>query len=311
MKGAKPKNIAASVHDRLLIRARETRDDLQLVLMRYGLERLLYRLSESEYTGEFVVKGAMLFLVWTGGPHRATKDLDLLALKSASLTHLETVFHKLAKSSFPDDGLSFLPDTVAAEPIRENDIYPGVRVTLEARLGKARIPLQVDVGFGDVVTPKAGRIEFPVMLPLPPPTVFVYPKETVIAEKFEIMVKLGMANSRMKDYHDIWALCREFDFSGGDLSRAIRATFRRRRTQLPKTLPLALSDEFGAAPSKQRQWGAFAKRGRLKNSEPALPNVIAQIREFLMVPVGAAVENTALNASWPKGGPWKKETRWQ
>lgn len=305
MKGEKPKNIAASVHAKLLSRARETKDELQLVLMRYGLERLLYRLSESEYAGEFVVKGAMLFLVWTGEPYRATKDLDLLALKSASLEHLTKVFRSLAKGGVSDDGLAFLPDSVKAEAIRENDLYQGVRITLEARLGNARIPLQVDVGFGDVITPKAGKIEFPTMLPLPPPKVSVYPKETVVAEKFEIMVKLGMANSRMKDYHDIWALCREFDFSGEVLTRAIGATFKRRKTELPKGIPVGLSEEFSADASKQRQWVAFVKRGRLKNSEPDLSKVMASVRAFLQSPAEAATANKIFNVLWPKGGPWK------
>jgi predicted nucleotidyltransferase component of viral defense system len=305
MKGEKPKNIAASVHSRLLTLARETKDELQLVLMRYGLERLLYRLSESDYTNEFVVKGAMLFLVWTGEPHRATKDLDLLALKSASLEHLTAVFRALAKSPASDDGLTFLPESVAAEPIRENDIYQGVRVTLDARLGKARIPLQVDVGFGDVVTPKAGRIQFPTILQLPAPMVSVYPKETAIAEKFEIMVKLGIANSRMKDYYDIWALCREFDFEGALLTRAIAATFRRRKTALPGELPVALSAEFSSDPSKRLQWGAFVKRGRLKDSEPDLAKVISLTRAFLEAPAEAARSKGHFSAHWPKGGPWK------
>ena len=215
------------------------------------------------------------------------------------------MFRALAKSPASDDGLTFLPESVAAEPIRENDIYQGVRVTLDARLGKARIPLQVDVGFGDVVTPKAGRIQFPTILQLPAPNVSVYPKETAIAEKFEIMVKLGMANSRMKDYYDIWALCREFDFDGALLTRAIAATFRRRKTALPAELPVALSAEFSSDPSKRLQWGAFAKRGRLKDSEPDLGKVVSLTRAFLEAPAEAARSKGEFKAHWPKGGPWK------
>ena len=245
MKGEKPKNLVASVHNRLLNHARKSKDEPQLVLMRYGLERLLYRLSKSDNAGEFVVKGAMLFLVWTGEPHRATKDLDLLALKSNSIEHLEKVFREVCKLSVEDDGLIFLADSVAAEAIRENDIYQGVRVTLESRLGNARIPLQVDIGFGDVVTPKAGKITFPTLLDFPAPKVAIYPKETAIAEKFEIMVKLGVANSRMKDYYDIWALSREFDFDGAQLSDAIRATFRRRKTAI---FPLRFRPIFPGTP---------------------------------------------------------------
>lgn len=157
----------------------------------------------------------------------------MLALKSASIPHLEAVFRRVAQVAVEDDGLVFLPDTVTAEAIRENDNYQGVRVNIEARLGNARIPLQVDIGFGDAVTPKAGKIVFPTLLEFPAPKVAAYPKETAIAEKFEIMVKLGMANSRMKDYYDLWTLCQEFDFDGDVLSAAIRATFRRRKTALP------------------------------------------------------------------------------
>jgi hypothetical protein len=299
------KNLAASVRDRLLKHARESKDEFQLVLMRFGLERVLYRLSKSDYADEFVVKGAMLFLIWTGEPHRSTKDLDLLALKSASTQHLEALFRKVLKTSVEDDGLIFLPDTVAAEPIRENDIYQGVRVSMEARLGNARIPLQVDIGFGDVVTPKAGKIVFPTLLDLPAPKVAVYPKETAIAEKFEIMIKLGMANSRMKDYHDIWTLCREFDFDGEVLSKAVRATFQRRRTAIPVEIPTALSPEFCADASKQRQWEAFTKRGKLKVTERNLEVVVALVRDFLWPVAGAVVNEATFKGHWTKGGGWK------
>jgi hypothetical protein len=299
------KNLPASVRDRLLKHARESKDEFQLVLMRFGLERLLYRLSRSDYADEFVVKGAMLFLIWTGEPHRATKDLDLLALKSASIQHLESVFRKILRTSVENDGLLFLPDTVVAEAIRENDIYQGVRVSMEARLGNARIPMQVDIGFGDVVTPKARKVNFPALLDFPAPKVAVYPKETAIAEKFEIMVKLGIANSRMKDYHDIWTLCREFEFAGEVLSKAIRATFQRRRTAIPPEVPTALSAEFCSDSTKQRQWEAFTKRGKLKATERNLAIVVTLIRDFLWPVANAAVNQSSLKGHWPKGGNWK------
>ena len=168
----------------------------------------------------------MLFPAWTGEPHRATKDLDLLALEvQFNGASGKKCSAKFAKSPLRMTASGLFADSVAAEPIRENDIYQGARVTLEARLGNARIPLQVDIGFGDIVLPKASKIIFPTLLDFPAPKVAAYPRETVIAEKFEIMVKLGVANSRMKDYDDIWALSREFDFDGGLLTDAIRATF--------------------------------------------------------------------------------------
>jgi hypothetical protein len=163
----------------------------------------------------------------------------------------------------------------------------------------------VDVGFGDVVTPKAGKIVFPTLLNFPAPKVAVYPKETVVAEKFEIMVKLGIANSRMKDYYDIWALSREFEFEGVVLSGAIRATFHRRKTVLPDGIPVGLSPEFSGNDSKRRQWGGFIKRGRLRLSETDLETVIEIIRVFLEPAIAAAASGTKFNAEWPKGGPWK------
>ena len=305
MKGEKPKNLVASVQDRLLAHARRSRDEPQLVLMRYGLERLMYRLSRSDQAAEFVVKGAMLFLVWTGEPHRATKDLDLLALKSGTVERLRKTFHDLCLLSVEDDGLTWMPESVRAVEIRENAVYEGVRVTLEARLGKARIPLQVDIGFGDVITPKATDTVFPVLLDFPAPHLRTYPKETVVAEKFEAMVKLGLVNSRMKDYYDIWILSQQFEFDGELLVKAIHATFKRRKTEFPRTLPLALSAEFSSDATKQRQWKAFVTRGRLKLSEANLGNVVTAIQEFLSPMIMAPFAGDAFKMFWPKRGPWR------
>lgn len=305
MKEGTPKNLVASVHQRLLNHAKLAKDEPQLVLMRYCLERLLYRLSESEHAAEFVVKGAMLFLVWTGEPHRATKDLDLLSLKSASLERLEKMFQELCGLAVTADGLIWLPETVRAVEIRENAVYEGIRVTLEARLGKARIPLQVDIGFGDVITPKAQEAVFPALLDFPAPHLRMYPKETVVAEKLEAMVKLGLMNSRMKDYYDIWALSQEFDFDGELLSKAVQATFKRRKTELPAVLPLALSAEFSSDATKQRQYQAFIKRGRLKLSDSSLEKVVTVLQGFLGPVLTLLAAGAPLKKQWPKGGPWR------
>lgn len=228
MKGKTIQNLAASVYARLLKRTELGQEDFQFVLMRYGAERLMYRLSRSEHAASFVLKGAMLFLVWTGAQYRATKDMDLLALKSASVERLRDIFRELCQLPVTQDGLTFDPESVQVGEIREDNLYQGVRVTLMAGLGKARVPIQVDIGFGDVVTPKAVQTDFPTLLDLPAPRLAIYPKETVVAEKFQAMVKLGMANSRMKDFYDVWTLSREFDFDGGVLSTALQATFKRR-----------------------------------------------------------------------------------
>jgi len=298
-------NLAASVHQRLLNRAAETGEDAQYVHLRYGLERLLYRLSQSEHADEFVVKGAMLFLVWKGEPYRPTKDVDLLALKGDSPARFEKVFRELCALTVVDDGMVFMAESVRADEIRENAAYQGVRVTLEARLGRARIPLQVDIGFGDAVTPKAAEAEFPPLLTFPAPQLSMYPRETVVAEKFEAMVKLGILNSRMKDYYDLWVLAREFEFDGNTLSAAIRATFRRRKTPLTVEVPSALTAAFSGDAMKLRQWQAFVRKGRFKLVETNLEKVVSAVSEFVMPAAIAASEHRAFKAHWPKGGPWK------
>jgi Nucleotidyl transferase AbiEii toxin, Type IV TA system len=297
-------NLAASVYARLLKRTELGNEDFQFVLMRYGAERLMYRLGESQHASNFVLKGAMLFLFWTGAQYRATKDMDLLALKSSSVERLRDLFRDLCDLPVAEDGLVFEPDSVRAEEIREDNLYQGVRVTLRARLGKAIVPIQVDIGFGDDVTPKPVQANFPTLLDFPAPRLAMYPRETVVAEKFEAMVKLGLANSRMKDFYDIWALSRDFDFDGGVLSAAIRATFKRRKTALTATMPQALTSEFSNDPLKQSQWKAFVRRSRLKLADEGLEGVVAEIRDFLESPVVAASKGESLKLAWAKGGPW-------
>lgn len=303
MKRPPPRNLSESVKQRLVRRAREEDRDAQYVLIQYGLERLLYRLSQSGYASDYLMKGALLYLVWTGKTYRPTKDLDLLALKDNAPEKLKKVFQDLCGLTVVDDGLVFLPASVGAEEIREEDIYGGVRVTLQARLGKVQIPLQVDIGFGDAVTPKAAKAEFPALLEFPAPMFSMYPKETVISEKFETMVKLALANSRMKDYWDIWVLSREFEFDGETLCDAIRATFRRRKTALATGTPFGLSREFATDAGKERQWQAFVQKGRLKTA--SLATVVKDISEFLMPVVTAVGQERAFKSHWPKGGPWR------
>lgn len=300
------KNMAASVQHRLLLFAQRTKEEHQLVLMRYGVERLLFRLSRSLYANEFVVKGAMMFVVWKGEPYRATKDLDLLSLEPATVERFGKVFQELCRVKTAEDGLVFLPESVRVEDIREDEAYQGVRVRLEARLGKAKIPLQVDIGFGDVVTPKAQKADFPTLLDLPAPQLAMYPMETAIAEKFEAMVKLGVLNSRMKDFYDLWVMGREFGFDGAGLAASIAATFKRRKTPLPDGVPFALTEKFGGDPTKREQWQAFVKRGRLKLVESNLMTVIEAVHDFLMPVVAAIAEGGKFNGHWPKGGPWQR-----
>lgn len=237
-----PRDLTASVRQRLLNLSRARGEDFNLVLTRYALERFMYRLSRSSHGQKFVLKGAMLFPLWGGDARRPTRDLDLLGRGQNDVPSLEQTFREVLKTDVEPDGIMFLPESVRGERIREDEEYEGVRLRFEARLGAARVSVQVDVGFGDVVTPAAEETDYPVLLDFPAPRLLAYPRETAIAEKFEAMVKLGIANTRMKDFRDVWVLSREHSFDGVTLSVAISATFRRRGTSLPDGVPLALTD---------------------------------------------------------------------
>jgi predicted nucleotidyltransferase component of viral defense system len=299
------RNISASVEKRLLNLSRQSGEDFQYVLMRYGLERLMYRLSRSVCAKEFVVKGAMLLRLWTGEQYRPTKDLDLLAILDKSPEELDQIFRDICTLTVEGDGLVFRSETIRVRQIREDNVYGGVRVTFEARLGKIRIPLQVDIGFGDAVTPEAQQEEFPTLLDFPAPILLTYPRETAIAEKFEAIVNLGLTNSRMKDYYDIWLLSQQFDFDGTNLVRAIDATFRRRRAVLPTELPIGLSIEFVSDAGKLSQWDAFVRRSRLDKKEINLETVVKVIADFMIPPSIAAAEGKAFLLRWTPRGPWQ------
>jgi predicted nucleotidyltransferase component of viral defense system len=253
VRGKKPKDLAASVRARLMQTARQSGEEFQYVLTRYALERLLYRLSRSNEGKNFVLKGAMLFQLWTGTSHRPTRDLDLLSAGAPAVPRLEEVFRQVCGEQVEEDGLRFLATSIKGEQIKEQDEYQGIRIRGEAKLGNAKIPLQIDIGFGDTITPGPLEIEYPTLLDFPAPKLLAYNRETVIAEKFQAMVNLGMANSRMKDFFDVWSLARTFAFDGQPLSAAIAATFQRRKTDLPAEMPLALSEEFADDRTKQTQ----------------------------------------------------------
>ncbi|HEU4604507.1 MAG TPA: nucleotidyl transferase AbiEii/AbiGii toxin family protein [Steroidobacteraceae bacterium] len=271
-------NRAASIRARLKQRSDAAREDFNLVLTRFGLERLLYRLSISPYSNQFLLKGALAFSLWFDHPHRPTRDADLLGFGPDDAARLVRVFQAVSKIAV-DDGIEFDSSSVQAMEIREEALYGGIRVTLNATLDKAKIKLQVDVGFGDAVTPAAMEHTYPVLLDdLLAPTLRVYPRETVCAEKLEAIVKLGMANSRMKDYFDLVALARENALDRVQLATAIGKTFERRATTLPTELPMGLTLAFAEDSQKQRQWAAFLKRNRLQASP--LTEVVREISEF-------------------------------
>lgn len=305
MSSGKGINLAASVHQRLLNIGRKTGADPNYLFSRYVMERFLYRLASSEHDKDFVLKGAMLFMAWTGKTYRPTFDLDLLGYGEDSAERIAAVFRKLCVQEVEPDGLVFDAKSVNIEPIREGQEYQGQRVTLVAFLGRARIPVQVDIGFGDVITPKAERIDFPTILDFPPPHIRAYPRETVIAEKLHAMTVLGITNSRMKDFFDIYVLAKDFEYDGATLTNAIKATFKRRKTGIPKETPLALTDEFGRDTVKTVQWNAFLRKGGIEQKMPGLLNVLSKLREFLLPPLKAATGKEVPPGRWKSVGPWK------
>lgn len=296
------RNVAASVRARLLNRARETKQDFNLVLTRYAIERLLYRISVSPHTDQFLLKGALLFDLWFDIPHRPTRDADFLGLGSAELPHIEGVFKEFCAIE-THDGVTFPPDTVHAADIRKEANYAGVRVVLLGVIDGARCPIQIDIGFGDAVTPGPEDVEYPVMLSeFAAPKLRVYPRYTVVAEKFEALSSLGIANSRMKDYFDLWILAQHTDFDGDTLRQAVQATFDRRKTALTGQAPFGLTDAFAQDAQKQMQWQGFLKKNRLEAL--ALNDVIAALTTFMLPVIEAASANMAFPTRWQAGGPW-------
>jgi hypothetical protein len=300
-----PTNLAASVRQRLLNHARTHHEELQFVLGRYGVERLLYRLGQSPTMAErFILKGATLFYLWDGAPHRLTRDVDFLGSGDPTPETVADAIRTVCTAVVEHDGLIFLAETVAADVIREDHAYGGVRVTLTVLLGTARIPLQIDVGFGDAVTPAAELTIFPTLLDLPAPCIRAYPAETLVAEKFQAMVALGIATSRMKDYYDLWWLARTRHFDGTQLADAIEATFARRHTPLPDYAPAALTNTFWNDRAKQIQWSAFKDRARLAEAPDSLQTVVEFIATFVLPPALARRHNVPFLAHWPLAGPW-------
>ena len=278
---------AASVRARLKNHADATRQDFNQILTRYGLERLMYRLSVSPHAQNFLLKGALLFALWFDTPHRPTRDADLLGFGSDDPDVIAAMFRDICAIEV-DDGIVFDPASVRANEIRTTANYGGVRVELKATLDGARLALQVDIGFGDAVTPAALEIVYPTLLDdLPAPRLRVYPRETVFAEKFEAIVKLGLVNSRMKDYFDLLALARENAMDGSLLAQAIAATFARRDTPLPTSLPVGLTDAFAHDSMKQTQWQAFLRKNRL--AAPDLGGVVAELGAFTQTPLTQAL----------------------
>lgn len=301
-----PKNQAASVRARLGELARRRPVEMQRLLSEFAIERLLYRLGVSAHAERFVLKGATLLKLWSDEIGRATWDLDLLGRGASGVDDVVRVVRDLCAVQ-ADDGLAFDLGSIAGEEIRAVEEYDGVRVRLVARLADARIPVQLDVGFGDAVLPAPRLEHFPTLLDHAPPRVLVYPREAVVAEKLEAALSLGVTNSRMKDFYDLDRLAEGFSFEGASLSDAIRATFERRRTPLPRDVPLVFTPEFLSAPDRQTQWRAFLRRGRLPGS-PDTAHLAERLRAFAWPVLAAVTRGERFDQCWPAGGPWALPT---
>ncbi|CAN7525594.1 nucleotidyl transferase AbiEii/AbiGii toxin family protein [Variovorax sp. LjRoot130] len=291
-------NLGASVLARLLNLAKQRGDDYNLLLNRFALERLLCRVAASAHAERFLLKGALLFSLWYDQPHRPTRDADLLGFGPDDAETLIATFRDIAAIDL-HDGIAFDPQSVRADVIREDNRYGGLRVRLTGRIGNVRCALQIDVGFGDAVTPEPQTIVFPVLLDdLAAPTLKVYPIYTVIAEKFHAMTVLGLANTRMKDFFDIAFIAQRTDLDGATLARAIAATFARRGTALPTQAPTALTPAFGDDDVKRRQWQAFLNKSRIAVAAGTLPETVTLLHTLLWPATQVAGSGSNATAAW-------------
>jgi hypothetical protein len=299
-------NVAASVRARLLSQARAKGEEFERVLVRFACERFLYRLGESTHAGRCTLKGAGLLVLWLVDPYRPTRDLDFLAQGDNDAAAIRALMHEVCSVPCEQDGLRFDLDSLAIESIRADAEYPGQRARLLAYLGTARIRLQVDFGFGDVVTPPPEEREFPTLLStLPTPRIRAYRREVSLAEKFQAMVQLGRRTSRMKDFHDVWALSEAFDFDGTVLQEAVSACFECRDTPWMAEPPEVLGETFYANAELGERWASYARAGAFLAAPPAeFAEIGERVRVFLG-PVRDAIFDTALLAlRWRAGGEW-------
>jgi hypothetical protein len=296
-------NVAASVHHRLLARARVSGAEPNDIFLRYALERFLYRLAVSPHASSFMLKGATLFAVWEEDPHRATRDVDLLGFGEDSAERLSGVFADMCRVPVPDDGMAFDPASVAVSDIREGQTYQGKRIRLAATLGTARFTVQIDVGFGDALAAWDTEITMPTLLDYPAPRLRAYPVEAVVAEKLHAMAQHGMLNSRMKDIYDVQALAARLTFDGRSLTEAVRLTFERRGRAIGAELPAPLTAAFAADSVMLQRWAGFLRRNRLDAVE--LTVAVARLRALLLEPWDALVRGDGFAKEWPPGGPWR------
>jgi predicted nucleotidyltransferase component of viral defense system len=305
MSNPNPSNLAHSVFQRLLNYAKEHGEDFNRLLSRYAMERFLYRLSKSEHSGKFVLKGALLFLVWEPDyQRRSTKDIDLLGFTENSLDNLTAIAKEVCETAVEEDGIQFDSGTIQIERITEDADYAGIRIKGVAFIGKSRIPIQIDIGFGDALVPGAIPGTVPALLDFPAPKLQCYHQLTAIAEKFQAMIKLGELNSRMKDFYDIWNIIQSEEINGAELQKACVATFEQRKT--PFNLEARFfSEKFSEAIGKDRQWAAFIRQQGLEGIAPdSFEKVVGILQTFFRPMVEAQLSGKAFTARWSIADRW-------
>ncbi len=297
-------NTPASVRQQLLNRARASNRPFNELLQHYAMERFLYRLSESEYGDRFVLKGALLLRVWEAPFVRPTMDINVLDRANNAPEALVAIVRAICQQAVEDDGLQFDDKSVSGAAITEDADYAGVRLRFHGKLGTARVKMQVDVGFGDVITPEPSLIDYPTLLSFPAPRLLAYPRESVVAEKFQVMLHRGMFNSRLRDYYDIWLLSRSFAFDGARLAEAIRKTCTHRDTPIPKE-PVGLSPGFAAETARQTQWKAFLRKSKLEGAPDDLAPLVEEVGRFLGPVAQALGQDRDFQNVWDPPGPWR------
>lgn len=297
-------NLAASARARLLDSTRRRKGDFQLTLQRYAVERFLFRLGCSPHRERFVLKGAMLFVLWSDETYRPTRDLDLAGYWANDADSLAAAFRDICSVPCPADGIEFLLPTMEVETIREAARYHGFRIRMNARLAGAMIPLQVDVGFGDAIVPAAVDVRFPVLLGGDQPSIRAYRREVAVAEKLHVMVYLAELNSRYKDFYDVYVLSSRFSFEGHVLSAAVASTFARRKSAVLSPWPVALTPAFFGSASRRQHRTRFVQRSGLSTAPADFGRAGESVVAFLSPVAEAVSTGSPFDRFWPPGGPW-------
>lgn len=294
-----PKDLAASIASRLLDQARSSGRPYDELLTYYSIERFLFRLASTPHRDRLVLKGALMLPIWGGPVARPTRDIDFLGRGSLTASDVTNIVIDSIAADVEDDGMEFDASTLVVSEIREHERYGGLRATFRGRMGRSRVKMQLDIGLGDAVTPGVIDVTYPTLLDFPAPALKGYPRETSIAEKLEAIVDLGLANSRMKDYFDLWTLTNGHDLDGDAMVAAVRATFERRGTAIPTAPPIGLTSTFAEDAAKQSQWSGFTRR--LRAALPSLSEIVARVAQFAL-PI---FDGSAATRRWIAGTTWR------